>query len=102
MYRRDFTLSLLAASAAGAAVPAFAQRVSPREGSEFHRLRQPAPVDAPAGKIEVLEFFSYSCVHCHNFEPLLEDWEKRKPADVVLRRTPVAFSRDFVPMQRLY
>jgi len=99
MYRRDFTLSLLAT---GAALPALAQRVAPREGTEYQRLPKPAPVDTPAGKIEVVEFFAYSCVHCYNFEPLLEDWQKRLPADVVLRRTPVAFSPAFVPMQRLY
>lgn len=99
MQRRDFTLSLLAS---GAALPALAQRVAPREGVEYHRLPKPAPVESPAGKIEVLEFFAYSCIHCFNFEPLLEEWEKRKPADVVLRRTPVAFSPAFEPMQRLY
>ena len=99
MYRRDFTLSLLAA---GTALPVRAQRVAPREGVEYPRLPKPAPVEAPAGKIEVIEFFAYSCIHCYNFEPLLEDWEKRKPADVVLRRTPVAFSPAFEPMQRLY
>lgn len=99
MYRRDFTLSLLAS---GVALPALAQRVAPREGVEYQRLPKPAPVEAPAGKIEVVEFFAYSCIHCYNFEPLLEDWEKRKPADVVVRRTPVAFSPAFEPMQRLY
>jgi len=99
MHRRDFTLSLLAA---GTTLPAMAQRVAPKEGVEFQRLPQRAPVDTPAGKIEVVEFFAYSCIHCYNFEPLLEDWEKRKPADVVLRRTPVAFSPAFEPMQRLY
>lgn len=99
MQRRDFTLSLLAGSAA---LPALAQRVAPREGTEYQRLPKPAPVSAPAGKIEVLEFFAYSCIHCFNFEPLLEDWEKRKPDDVVLSRTPVAFSPAFEPMQRLY
>lgn len=99
MDRRDFTLSLLAA---GTALPALAQRVAPKEGVEYQRLGKRAPVDAPAGKIEVVEFFAYSCVHCFNFEPLLEDWEKRLPSDVVLRRTPVAFSPAFEPMQRLF
>jgi thiol:disulfide interchange protein DsbA len=99
MHRREFTLSLLAT---GAALPALAQRVAPREGVEYQRLPRPAPVDTPAGRIEVVEFFAYSCIHCFNFEPLLEEWEQRKPADVVLRRTPVAFSPAFEPMQRLY
>lgn len=99
MQRREVTLALLAS---GIALPALAQRVAPKEGTEYRRLATPAPVQAPAGKIEVVEFFAYSCVHCANFEPDLEDWLKTKPADVVLRRTPVAFSAAFEPMQRLY
>jgi thiol:disulfide interchange protein DsbA len=59
-------------------------------------------VTSPAGQVEVLEFFAYSCIHCYNFEPLLAAWVAKKPAGVVLRRTPVAFSDAFVPMQRLY
>ncbi len=99
MLRRDFALSLLAT---GAALPALAQRVAPKEGSEYLRLGKPVPVEAPAGKVEVVEFFAYSCIHCFNFEPLLQDWEKRRPEGAVLRRVPVAFSPAFVPMQRLY
>ena len=99
MQRREVTLALLAS---GLALPALAQRVAPREGTDYRRLAKTAPVQAPAGKIEVVEFFAYSCVHCFNFEPLFEDWIKRKPADVVVRRAPVAFSAAFEPMQRLY
>ncbi|MFP8835026.1 thiol:disulfide interchange protein DsbA/DsbL [Hydrogenophaga sp. XSHU_21] len=99
MQRREFTLSLLAA---GTAMPALAQRVAPKEGVEYRRLPKPVPVEAPAGKVEVVEFFAYSCVHCFNFEPLLEEWDRRKPADVVLRRIPVAFSPAFESMQRFY
>ncbi|MBP7567846.1 MAG: thiol:disulfide interchange protein DsbA/DsbL [Burkholderiaceae bacterium] len=109
MQRRDFSRSLLVAgtTALGAAggltlTPALAQRVGPKEGTDFIRLPKPAPVDSPAGQIEVLEFFAYSCVHCFNFEPLFEDWIQKKPAYVTVKRMPVAFSPQFVPMQRLY
>jgi thiol:disulfide interchange protein DsbA len=61
-----------------------------------------APVDAPTGKIEIVEFFWYSCPHCHAFEPTLDAWTKKLPKDVVFRRAPVAFRDDFVPQQRLY
>jgi thiol:disulfide interchange protein DsbA len=61
-----------------------------------------APVDAPAGKIEVVEFFSYNCPHCAHFEPELEAWLKKLPADVVFRRVPVPFIGDFEAKQRLY
>jgi protein dithiol oxidoreductase (disulfide-forming) len=65
-------------------------------------LDKPAPTEAGAGKIEVVEFFWYSCPHCNRFEPQLQEWVKKMPKDVVLRRAPVAFRPDFEPQQRLY
>lgn len=110
MLRREFSRSLLAAGASTAVgatgalalLPAQAQTAGLKEGTDFVRLSRPAPVDSPADKIEVVEFFSYSCIHCYNFEPVFNDWMKKKPANVVVRRTPVAFNEGFVPMQRLY
>lgn len=49
-----------------------------------------------------MEFFWYSCPHCHAFEPQLEAWIKQLPKDVALRRVPVSFRPDFEPQQRLY
>lgn len=40
------------------------------------------------GKIEVIEFFHYGCPHCRDFDPLLEQWVKALPADVVFKRVP--------------
>ena len=59
-------------------------------------------MESPASQIEVVEFFAYSCVHCFNFEPAFDEWARKKPANVNVRRMPVAFSPAFVPMQRLY
>ena len=70
-------------------------------GKEYHILDARAPVDAPAGKIEVVEFFWYSCPHCNAFEPTLAAWIKTLPKDVAFRRSPVAFQDSFVPQQRL-
>ena len=112
MQRRAFSRHLLATGAA-ALVPvaglhsplaqaqaAAAQRF--KEGTDYVRLGRPAPVDAPAGQVEVLEFFAYTCIHCFNFEPVFESWKSKAPAHVVVRRVPVAFSEAFVPLQRLY
>lgn len=105
MNRREFSLStacVLGAAAFGAPELAFAQR-KPEEGKDYRALDKRAPVEAPAGKIEVVEFFWYSCPHCNAFEPHLNAWLKKGlPADVVFRRVPVAFRDDFVPQQRLY
>lgn len=108
MQRRDFSRSLLAAgttalaATGGLVTPVFAQRVGPKEGTDFVRLSPAAPVESPASQVEVVEFFAYSCIHCFNFEPLFDEWLKKQPASVNVRRMPVAFSPAFVPMQRLY
>jgi protein dithiol oxidoreductase (disulfide-forming) len=104
MQRREFSITAasLAATAALATTAAQAQGKPPQEGVDFLVLDKPAPTEAGAGKIEVVEFFWYSCPHCNRFEPQLEEWAKKMPKDVVLRRAPVAFRPDFEPQQRLY
>jgi protein dithiol oxidoreductase (disulfide-forming) len=106
MQRREFsiaTTSVAAAASLGAlSTPARAQAAAPRAGTDFLVLDKPAPVEAPAGKIEVVEFFWYSCPHCNRFEPALEEWIKKAPKDVTVRRVPVSFRADFEPQQRLY
>ena len=103
MKRRDFSLALgAAAGATWVQTPAMAQAKPPVAGTDYLVLDKPAPVEAPAGKIEVIEFFWYSCPHCNVFEPALATWIKKAPKDVAVRRVPVAFRDDFVPQQRLY
>jgi protein dithiol oxidoreductase (disulfide-forming) len=105
MDRREFSAGaacMLAAAAVGTPQLAFAQGKKPEDGVEYLTLDKRAPVDAPAGKIEVVEFFWYSCPHCNAFEPSLEAWIQRLPSDVVMKRVPVAFRDDFVPQQRLF
>ena len=109
MQRREFSISgagLAAAATFGGALAtasqAMAQGGSPKEGDDFLLLDKQAPSDAPAGKIEVVEFFWYACQHCNRFEPQLEAWVKKLPADVYFRRAPVSFRPDFEPQQRLY
>ena len=103
MKRRDFSLACgVAAGAAWLPTGALAQAKPPQAGTDYLVVEKPAGVEAPAGKIEVVEFFWYSCSHCNAFEPALEGWIKRAPKDVVMRRVPVAFQDSFVPQQRLF
>ncbi|MBI5259328.1 MAG: thiol:disulfide interchange protein DsbA/DsbL [Burkholderiales bacterium] len=101
MNRRDVALGLGASSlAALLATPAWAQG-GPQEGRDYTRLQQPQPVPG-GGKVEVVEFFGYWCPHCHAFEPQLDAWARKLPADVVFRRIPVAFNEPQKLYQRLY
>ncbi|MBE7940423.1 MULTISPECIES: thiol:disulfide interchange protein DsbA/DsbL [Ramlibacter] len=93
---------MAALGALAAMEPARAQAKKIEEGTDYLRLKQPAPVDAPAGQIEVVDFFWYNCPHCNAFEPSLEAWMARLPADVKVKRVPVGFRDDFVPQQRLF
>jgi thiol:disulfide interchange protein DsbA len=105
MKRREFSAGaacILGASALGLPLSVFAQGKKPEDGAEYLTLEKRVNVDAPPGKIEVIEFFWYSCPHCNAFEPRLEAWIKKLPADVVVKRVPVAFRDDFVPQQRLF
>jgi len=93
MNRRDFSAVLLTSSVAGsllAPAAAQAQPLVPVEGRDYTKIEPPQPASSP-GKVEVLEFFSYACPHCNDFEPTLEAWAHGLPADVVLRRVPVPF-----------
>jgi thiol:disulfide interchange protein DsbA len=50
---------------------------------------------ASTGKVEVVEFFWYSCPHCFALEPLVEQWLARLPPDVSFRRAPAAFTPQY-------
>src|SRR6056297_3583168 len=60
-------------------------------GVQYEVIEDP-PRRRPGEPILVQEFFSYGCIHCRNFDPLIEDWKKTLPDDVRFERTPVAFS----------
>ena len=104
MKRRDFCATAATAITLGQGVfqGAQAQAVKPEAGADYLVLDNKAAVEAPAGKVEVVEFFWYNCSHCNAFEPTLEAWIKRAPKDVVVRRVPVGFRDEFVPQQRLF
>jgi len=104
MKRRDFSLACGAVMAGAGFVPsiALAQAKAPEAGVDYLVLDKRVLVEAPAGKIEVVEFFWYNCPHCHAFEPTFDAWSKKVPKDVAVRRVPVAFRDESAPQQRLY
>lgn len=58
---------------------------------EYLDVQPPQPTSVP-GKIEVLEFFMYTCPHCNHFEPYIEQWEKELKDDVVFIPVPAIFN----------
>lgn len=89
-------------TAAESAAPAQTEQAAPVEpaaGSSaaeeltggYETLDAPQPTQNP-DKVEVIEFFWYGCPHCYDFEPFLENWAKKLPANVDFIRQPAAFS----------
>ncbi|HEV2679115.1 MAG TPA: thiol:disulfide interchange protein DsbA/DsbL, partial [Rhodanobacter sp.] len=47
------------------------------EGSEYVTLPAPQQRYSSAGKVEVVEVFSYGCIHCAQFAPIAEKLRKQ-------------------------
>ncbi len=104
MLRREWTQSAAALTGLALLSPlaAWAQGKPPADGADFISLDQPAPTEGGPGKVDVVEFFWYSCPHCNAFEPQLEAWLAKIPKHVHFRRVPVMFRPNFEPQQRLF
>ncbi len=108
MQRRDFSQQLASAGlglSLGLPMLGTAQaQGGPVEGQHYVRLASPVPVNLPSAdkKLEVVEFFWYGCPHCYAFEPALENWVKRLPADVSFRQVPVGFMAPHQTHQKLF
>lgn len=80
----------------------FASLTNPENGKEYQVLEQPQPTDAKDGKVEVLEFFFYSCPHCNVLDPDLSTWVKKQGNAISFKRVPVDFGQSLQAMQRMY
>jgi thiol:disulfide interchange protein DsbA len=68
-----------------------------------HYDELPISVDtADPSRIEVVEVFSYGCIHCYSFEPAVEAWRAKQPADIAFRRVPAMFRQDWVILAQTY
>lgn len=100
---RKLTTLLLALTPVMVLAPAWAQEDhAPYAVDEHYRVLD-EPVDVEdSDKIEVREFFSYTCPHCYDAQPIVEDWLKDKPDDVNYVRTPVLFLKNAEPLARAF
>ena len=72
------------------------------EGNEYVKLPVPYQRYSPAGKVEVVEVFSYGCIHCAHFAPLAETLRKELPPGVEFKLLPAPFSAEWLPFARAY
>ncbi len=64
----------------------------PEAGKDYRVLSEPQPSDTE--KTTVIEFFSYSCPHCHSLLPIIQDWANGASDSVEVLHVPVTFGRD--------
>ncbi|MFP6796783.1 MAG: thiol:disulfide interchange protein DsbA/DsbL [Pseudomonadales bacterium] len=68
-----------------------------------HYVRIPIQVETHDSEaIEVAEIFSYGCIHCFQFEPLISAWAAKERDGVVFRRIPAVFGASWVPLAELF
>jgi protein dithiol oxidoreductase (disulfide-forming) len=73
-----------------------------QDGVNYTRIVPAQPTAAPAGQVEVLEFFWYACPHCAALDPLVESWKKTKPAYITFTRVHVLWSEGHRSLARLF
>jgi thiol:disulfide interchange protein DsbA len=87
---------------AQADVPAAAREWKYREGEHYVRMMPAQPTVGGADKIEVAEFFWYGCPHCYDFEPYINDWDEKKPANARFVRIPAMWNGILVLHAKLF
>ncbi|MFA6985480.1 MAG: thiol:disulfide interchange protein DsbA/DsbL [Arenimonas sp.] len=74
---------------------------APRLGTDYEVLPVPQPKYG-VGRIEVAEVFSYRCIHCAEFQPLINTWKKTMPADARWEYVPAVFGGSWDDFARAY
>ncbi|MBT8083421.1 MAG: thiol:disulfide interchange protein DsbA/DsbL [Gammaproteobacteria bacterium] len=64
-----------------------------REGVDYFRLVPAQPTIGSADRIEVSEFFMYSCPHCFTVDAAVEQWSAGLDPAVRFMRVPAIFNR---------
>ncbi len=63
-----------------------------KEGEHYVRMVPTQPTVGGADKIEVAEFFMYSCPHCYDMEPFINEWAANKDPNVRFVRVPATWN----------
>jgi len=70
-------------------------------GTHYYAIDPPQPTSS-GGKVEVLEVFSYGCIHCAHFQPEVDKWMKAKPPQASFGYLPAMFNPTFALFGRAY
>ncbi len=70
-------------------------------GEHYKVLEVPVESAADSG-VEVVEVFSYACVHCYAFDPAIDAWKAQQSTDVSFRRLPAIFNDTWELLARAF
>jgi len=97
--RRRF-LAALAAAAPAVAWPRVTS-ASIDEGIEYRVIKPALPVDS-GDRIQVIDFFQYSCPHCFAFLRGLQQWRQRQADAIDYRHSPIHWDDAKINHTRMY
>lgn len=102
-FARPHLLILLAGLLLASACSAQSGAAAPyAEGKQYVTLPGPHQRYSSTGKVEVVEVFSYACIHCAHFAPIAVKLAKQLPAGVAFKLLPAPFNAEWVPFARAY
>ena len=95
------TSALFVSGAVAQEVDQETQMASFEAGTHYKVLEIPV-TPSQAEQVEVVEVFSYMCVHCFNFDPYVEHWAEEQGGDVNFYRLPAVFNQDWELMAQAF
>ncbi|OOG39154.1 thiol:disulfide interchange protein DsbA/DsbL [Rhodanobacter sp. C05] len=72
------------------------------EGDQYVTLPAPYQRHSSTGKVEVVEVFSYGCIHCAEFSPLANQLAESLPPGAVFKLVPAVFNEGWVTFARAF
>jgi protein dithiol oxidoreductase (disulfide-forming) len=95
---RSLVLLVLLPFAALAATP----QAAPVEGTDYEVIQGGAPFAPVKGKVEVVEVFGYTCVHCAHFQPKVSAWARKNANAVNFIPMAAPFGGSWQPYAQAY
>jgi protein dithiol oxidoreductase (disulfide-forming) len=80
----------------------YAQALPKDPYADQYELITPPHPPTTEGKVEVAEFFLYTCPHCYTFEDDLNLWVESKPSYVDFVKVPAVFNENQIVMAKVY
>lgn len=72
------------------------------DGNEYVTLPGPHQRYSNTGKVEVVEVFSYDCIHCAKFAPDAAKLRQELPSGVQFKLVPAVFNAPWAPFARAF